>query len=124
MTPAIIITFCLLLLIAYIFNLTSGYTKIPSVILLLLLGWGIQQVTSYLEISLPSFSPILPVLATIGLVLIVLEGALELNLNKSKIGLITKSFFGALLPIIAMSFILSFAFQMAGGHSLKIALIN
>ena len=124
MTPAIIITFCLLLLVAYIFNLTSGYTKIPSVILLLLLGWGIQQGTSYLEISLPSFAPVLPVLATIGLVLIVLEGALELNLNKSKIGLITKSFFGALLPIIMMSFILSFAFQMAGGHSLKIALIN
>lgn len=124
MTPIIIITFCILLLVAYIFNLTSGRTKIPSVILLLLLGWGIQQVTHFLEIKLPNVAPVLPVLATIGLVLIVLEGALELNLNKSKLGLITKSFFGALFPILALSFIMSYAFQLEGGHSLKVGLIN
>ena len=85
MTPTIIITFCILLLIAYVFNLTSGFTKIPSVILLLLLGWIIQQGADFLDLKLPNFDPILPVLATMGLVLIVLEGALELDLNKSKL---------------------------------------
>lgn len=124
MTPTIIITFCILLLIAYVFNLTSGYTKIPSVILLLILGWLIQQGAYFLDLKLPNFNPILPVLATIGLVLIVLEGALELDLNKSKLGLIKKSFFGALLPLITLSFIFSFAFQAIGHYSLKIGLIN
>jgi Kef-type K+ transport system membrane component KefB len=35
----VIITICALLLIAYLFDLTSSKSKIPSVILLLLLGW-------------------------------------------------------------------------------------
>ncbi|MDP1624069.1 MAG: hypothetical protein Q8M08_17225, partial [Bacteroidales bacterium] len=84
MTTTIIITFCILLLIAYVFDLTSSKTRIPSAILLLLLGWGVRQVTSFLGIQIPDISSILPGLGTIGLILIVLEGSLELELNKSK----------------------------------------
>ena len=93
------------------FDLTSSKTKIPSVILLLLLGWSVRQITLLLDIHLPDFSPILPVLGTVGLILIVLEGSLELELNKSKFGLIRKSFFGALVPLIALAFLLAFAFR-------------
>jgi hypothetical protein len=77
-----------------------------------------------LGIQLPDFSPILPVLGTVGLVLIVLEGALELELNKSKFGLIGKSFLGALLPMIALAFLLAFAFKYFGQVELKDGLIN
>jgi len=77
MTSTIIIAFCSLLLIAYVFDLTSANTKIPSVILLLLLGWLIRQMTVFLPFELPDLSSILPVFGTIGLILIVLEGALE-----------------------------------------------
>lgn len=124
MTTTIIITFCVLLLIAYVFDLTSSKTKIPSVILLLILGWSVKQLTIMLGIQLPDFSPILPVLGTVGLVLIVLEGALELELNKSKFGLIGKSFLGALLPMIALAFLLAFAFKYFGQVELKDGLIN
>lgn len=44
MTIAIIITLCILLLLAYVFDLTSSKTKVPSVILLLLLGFAMRQV--------------------------------------------------------------------------------
>ena len=71
----IIITFCILLLVAYLFDLTSSKTKIPSVILLLLLGWGVRQITDLLFIDLPDFSYVLPILGTIGLILIVLDGS-------------------------------------------------
>ena len=98
MTTTIIITFCLLLIIAYVFDLTSSKTKIPSVILLLILGWSIRQLSTRFGFQLPDFSFILPVLGTIGLILIVLEGSLELKINKSKLGLIKTSFFGALIP--------------------------
>jgi len=98
MTTAIIITFCVLLLIAYIFDLTSSATKIPSVILLLLLGWATRQLTNWFSVQLPDFSSVLPVFGTIGLILIVLEGSLELELNRSKFPLIGKSFLGALAP--------------------------
>lgn len=124
MTTTIIITFCVLLLIAYVFDLTSPKTKIPSVILLLLLGWSVRQITLLLDIHLPDFSPILPVLGTVGLILIVLEGSLELELNKSNFGLIRKSFFGALVSMIALAFLLAFAFRYFGHFGLKDSLTN
>ena len=124
MTTTIIITFCILLLIAYVFDLTSSKTKIPSVILLLLLGWAVKQLTVLLDINLPDISTILPVLGTVGLILIVLEGSLELELNRSKFGLIRKSFFGALIPMIAIAFLLAFAFRYFGQFGLKDSLTN
>lgn len=124
MTGAIIIIFCVLLLIAYVFDLTSSRTKIPSVILLLLLGWITKQIASGLRIQLPDFSPVLPVLGTVGLILIVLEGSLELELNRSKFGLIRKSFAGAFLTMVSLAFILAFLFRYVGHFSLKDSLIN
>ncbi len=124
MTITIIITFCVLLLIAYVFDLTSSKTKVPSVILLLLLGWTVRQLTKWFDIQLPDFSLVLPVLGTVGLILIVLEGSLELELNKSKFGLIKKSFIGALLPMVAMAFLLAFMFRYFGHFGLKDSLTN
>lgn len=124
MTATIIITFCALLLTAYVFDLTSSKTKIPSIILLLLLGWGVRQFTILLDIQLPDFSPVLPILGTVGLILIVLEGSLELELSKSKILLIIKSLLGALVPMIALAFLLTSAFMHFGNFELKDSLTN
>lgn len=112
------------MLIAYVFDLTSSKTKVPSVILLLLLGWTVRKLTVLIDVPLPNFSPFLPVLGTIGLILIVLEGSLELELNKSKFGLIGKSFLGALLPIVALAFLLSLAFRYFGDFTLRDSIIN
>ncbi len=124
MTTAIIITLCTLLLIAYVFDLTSSKTKIPSVVLLLMLGWTVKQITLFLDIYIPDLSPILPGLGTIGLILIVLEGSLELELNKSKIGLIVKSFFGALIPLLVLSFLIGYAVHYFGNIGFKDSLTN
>jgi Kef-type K+ transport system membrane component KefB len=124
MITTIIISFCILLLIAYVFDLSATKTKIPSVILLLLLGWSVRQLTVLLDLQLPDFSTMLPVLGTVGLILIVLEGSLELELNRSKFGLIRKSFFGALVPMIALAFLLAYGFMYFGHFGLKDSLIN
>jgi len=124
MDSAIIITFCVLLLLAYLFDYSSARTKIPSVILLLLLGWGVRQVTVFFGIKIPDFSTVLPVLGTIGLILIVLEGSLELELNKSKVGLIKKSLNGAALSMLASAFLLAFLFRYFEGYSFKDSLTN
>lgn len=124
MELTIIIAVCALLLIAYLFDLTSSRTKIPSVILLLVLGWSVRQITTLLNLHLPDFSVLLPVLGTIGLILIVLEGSLELELNKSKVRLIKKSFLGAFIPMMVLAFSLAFLFQYFGHFSLKDSLIN
>lgn len=124
MTIAIIITICLLLLLAYVFDISSPLTKIPSVILLLLLGWLVRQTTDFFHIHIPDLNPLLPIFGTVGLILIVLEGSLELELNKSKLSVITKSSLNALIPMFALAFLFAFAFQYFGQVSYKIALVN
>jgi Kef-type K+ transport system membrane component KefB len=124
MTTTIIITFCGLLLVAYVFDLSSKRTRIPAVILLLLLGWVARQLTYFFHIKLPDFSSILPVLGTVGLILIVLEGSLELKLNKSKLPLLGKSFFGALVPMLSMAFLLAYLLQYFMPSDFKADLSN
>ena len=124
MDSTIIIIFCVLLLLAYLFDYSSNKTRIPSVILLLLLGWGVRQVAIFLGIHLPDLTTMLPVLGTIGLILIVLEGSLELELNKSKVGLIRKSLNGAVLSMLATAFLLAFLFNYYGGFPFKSSLAN
>jgi Kef-type K+ transport system membrane component KefB len=124
MTVTIIITFCALLLIAYLFDLTSARTKIPSVILLLILGWLVRQASIVFDAKLPDFSSFLPVLGTFGIILIVLEGSLMLELNKSKFGLIRQSFIGALLPMLGLALSLGFLFSYFGGFDFKNSIAN
>lgn len=124
MTITIIIILCSLLLLAYFFDLTSSRTKIPSVILLLVLGWGTRQLSRLTEFQIPDLSPLLPLFGTIGLVLIVLEGSLELELNKSKLGLLKKSFLLAFISLFALAFLIAFVFMEYGQYSLKHSLAN
>ena len=124
MTIAIIITICTLLLLAYVFDLTSSKTKVPSVILLLLLGFVVQQLSNLFGMNIPDLTTLLPVLGMVGLILIVLEGSLELEFNKSKAPLIKKSFFASLIPMVVLAILLSFLFQHFVDISFKDSLTN
>lgn len=124
MTTTIIIAFCTLLLLAYLFDLSASKTRIPAVILLLLLGWGMQQLAGWLQLQLPDFSSLLPVLGTVGLVLIVLEGSLELEWNPSQLSLLRKSLWGAVVPLVALAVLLALAFWYVGRVDFKAALLN
>lgn len=124
MTVLIIITLCCLLLLAYIFDVSASKTKIPSVILLLILGWAVKQVADFVKLPIPDLNGVLPILGTIGLILIVLEGSLELELNRSKLGFVAKSSIIAFVPILIMSFGLGYAFMHFGATTFKIGLSN
>lgn len=120
----IIIILCLLLLLSYIFDITSGKTKIPTVILLLLLGWCVRQLATYFNAQITDLSPWLPLLGTIGLILIVLEGSLELELSQSNFKLIVQSAIMALVPLLLLSLGIAFAFHYALGTPLKTGFTN
>ncbi|MBL7851608.1 MAG: cation:proton antiporter [Cyclobacteriaceae bacterium] len=124
MTTAILITLCTLLLLAYFFDLTSKRTRIPSVILLLLMGWGLGQVLDILGFEFPDMSEVLPVLGTVGLILIVLEGALELEVNRSKMPLIRKAFSGSGLALLLMALATGALFHFLGNYPLKESIAN
>jgi len=120
----LIIAICVLLVLAYAFDVSSSKTKIPSVILLLGLGWTVKQIAQFIEIPIPDLTPILPILGTVGLILIVLEGSLELELNKSKFILVGKTSVMALLPMLILSFGLGYALYYFGDIDFKIGLGN
>lgn len=115
----ILIAVCILLLLAYIFDLTSSFTKIPSVILLLAAGWLVKQACNVLEITFPDLNPLLPVLGTVGLIMIVLEGALELEVDRTKFPMIKKSIVVAFLPMLLLAALLGYFFKYVGGYTLK-----
>lgn len=124
MTVTIIIASCLLLLIAYVFDATSIRTKIPSIILLLLLGFGIKLIIEFFGFEIPDLETPLSILGTVGLILIVLEGALELEIKKGKGKLIFTSVILATFPIFIIAFSVAFSFQYYLDIPLKTALVN
>ena len=103
MAEMFIIGICGILLISYIFDISSKFTKVPSVIFLLATGWLLNQVGGLFNIIIPNLNVILPILGTIGLILIVLEGSLELELNASTKNVIKKSALIALFPLIIIA---------------------
>ena len=72
---SLIIAVCFLLLFAYLFDITAPKTKIPSFIMLLVMGWIVQQVVVVMGINIIDLTPLLPILGNIGLILIVLDFA-------------------------------------------------
>lgn len=124
MTTQIILVICIILLISYLFDITSAKTKIPSVILLLLTGWLLQQVAANFDIQTPDLKELLPIIGTIGLILIVLEGSLDLELNKETLPIIRKSFLMALIPLTIIAFGLATVFYLYGNFSFQQSLIN
>ncbi|HNX43725.1 MAG TPA: cation:proton antiporter [Bacteroidales bacterium] len=120
----VIVFICLLLLLSYLFDISSARTRIPSVILLLFLGWIVRQTTIMLKISIPDLNPVLPVLGTIGLILIVLEGALELEINMAKVGVIGKALLLALIPMLLLLFVIAGVFYFFQVVEFKTALLN
>lgn len=124
MTTEIIIAICGLILLAYLFDVTVSFTRIPSVILLLIVGWSVRQLTVFLQIPMPEFSQVLPVIGTVGLILIVLEGSLELELSRSKLGVISQTLSVSLLSILIFSIGLALVFQHFSGVGFKNALVN
>jgi cell volume regulation protein A len=124
MTISFIIAICVLLLFAYVFDITSARTKIPSVILLLLVGWLVKLVVDYFNIAIPDLNPILPIFGTLGLILIVLEGSLELEFKRSKLSFIGKTALVALFPMLLLSAGVAWAFQYFGNTDFKTGLAN
>lgn len=97
MTYYVLIAFCLVILVSYFFDITSKHTKIPGVLLLLLTGMAIRSFTDYYNLNIPGIADILPIMGTLGLVLIVLDASLDLTLRHEKSRLIISSLSSSIL---------------------------
>lgn len=90
----------LIVIVSYLFNLMAKRFSIPSVLLLIVLGMALHGVVSATGIPSPDLTPILEVLGIIGLIMIVLEASLDLELTGDKRKLISRAFFTALVNLV------------------------
>ena len=111
-TLSILFILPLLIIFSYLFDAIARKTKFPSVILLMFTGIVVRGFTSFYGVGDFAFlDSLIPVLGTIGLILIVLEGALELEIKKEKLPIIGKGFLAALIILLLNVFVISWIFQ-------------
>jgi len=123
-TYTILIILSALVIFSYLFDLVASKTKLPSVLLLLILGIGLRVLVDKLELQTFNFLRILPTLGTVGLILIVFEGSLELKYEKQKNQLIKGAFLSAMFILIATVSVVTFIIFQITGNSLYICLCN
>ncbi|GAB3764154.1 cation:proton antiporter [Spirosoma pomorum] len=108
----LIIVLCFVVLLSYLFDLFSRRYRVPAVILLLASGIGLRQLTNLVDIQIPYVDRLLPVLGTIGLILIVLEGALELEISSDRFHLIKRAFLTAFVSIVVTTLAIGVFFSI------------
>jgi len=103
----LLIVLCSLIVLSYLFSVISKYIRVPSVLLLLFAGIGFAALARTYNLNLPIPSEIVDGLGVVGLIMIVLEAGLDLELSKNKISLIRDSFLAALLILILSAALIS-----------------
>ncbi|MEQ9186793.1 MAG: cation:proton antiporter [Cryomorphaceae bacterium] len=105
---SLVIAASVLVILSYLYNLIAKRYNIPSVLLLIITGIIIRQAMNYFDVGRIDWFPYLELLGIIGLIMIVLEAALDLKLEKQKMPLIGLSFLIALLGLIVSSIFAAF----------------
>lgn len=126
-TLSILFALPLIVIFSYLFDTIARKTKFPAVILLMFTGILIRTVTTASGYNDFEFlENLIPVLGTIGLILIVLEGAFELEISFEKLPLILKGFLAAFFILIAniwlLQWLFGFLFQMETSEAVLYAI--
>lgn len=100
-----------LIIFSYLFDSLARRTQFPSVILLIATGIGLRWLADTFDYHIPYLDQIIPTFGTIGLILIVLEGALELEITREKQGVILRGFLSALVILLLSVFGLAYVFH-------------
>jgi len=101
--------FSVTIIMSYFFNILAKKSGIPAVLMLIGLGIIIHYGLLFFGWESLDLAQPLEVLGVVGLILIVLEAALDLRLEKEKIALIIKSFLVALLGLGGTSYLAALA---------------
>ncbi|MEM1322636.1 MAG: cation:proton antiporter [Bacteroidota bacterium] len=121
----LIIEASVIIVLSHLYGKLAEKTNIPSVLLLILTGILIKLGLEYLHIGQVDLMPVLEILGIVGLIMIVLEAALDLKLTKEKLPLIGRSVLIALLCLIgsvfALAGILQYFIQMNFAQALLYA---
>lgn len=114
----------LVLLFSHFFDEISQKLKMPSVLLLLGSGIIIRQAGDFFGFVVPFVDKVLPIIGTVALVLIVLEGSLELRIAKEKKKLVFITLLSALVGVIGCSILLAIVLKYYTLISFHKAIVN
>ncbi len=114
------------IVLSYLFGKFSEKTSIPAVLLLIVLGILMKLGLESNHIMLPesSLQAGLKVLGTIGVIMIVMEAALDLEFNEDKLPLIGRAVLIALLSLLFSIFGIALVLQQFFEMNLTLALIH
>lgn len=101
----LIIEVSVIIILSFLFNGIARKTNIPSVLMLIVLGVLLQFGINYFNAGSVNFLPILEILGIVGLIMIVLEAALELKLKREKLVPILKSLAIALIGLLGSAWV-------------------
>ena len=101
----LIISASVILILSFFFGELARKTSIPSVLMLIVLGILLQFGLDAVMGERPDFLPVLKVLGTVGLIMIVLEAALELELKPGKYLPIAKALLIALIGLLVSAYV-------------------
>jgi len=110
-------------IISYIFNLIAKKFAIPSVLLLLGTGILVGQVFGQNLLPATFVNKTVEILGVVGLIMIILEASLDLELSRDKSKMIAQAFFAALLILLASSFSIALIIQQATGETFRNCLV-
>jgi len=113
-----------LVIFSYLFDLVASKTKLPSVLLLLFLGIGLRLLVDNFNIHTFDFLRILPTLGTVGLILIVFEGSLELKYDKDKNKVIKGAFLAAFFMLLSTVAIITFIIYQITKQDIYLCFVN
>ncbi len=121
---AILILICALIIVSYVFDIISKRIKIPSVLLLIGLGIGLKLMAVQFGFVSMDFMKIIPTLGTIGLILIVFEGGLELEYHSDKNHIIRNALVVSIVGLLATALGVAGIFMYFTGESYYRCLLN
>lgn len=117
MTNTAILAASALLLLAYAIDHVGRRVRMPSVVMLIVVGLIARQCLDAFGVRYHWVDPAVPVFGTLGLILIVLEGALGLTVSRERRGLIltatVSSLAGFVTGIAAFALIFGYLLDMA-----------
>jgi len=123
MTNTAILVASGLLLFAYALDIVGRRFKLPSVVLLIATGLVLRHVLDSMGLHLKWIDPIVPVIGTLGLILIVLEGSLDLTVRRDRTGLIVTSAASTLLGFVLSLWGFVLLFEWMLGLALPMAVL-
>ena len=111
----LIISLSCIIIVSHFLNLYSDSTGVPSVLILIMFGAILQldtQIIGFQLLGEETRKPLLKVLGVAGLILILLEAALDLKMNKQMIVSSLRAFFVGLFGLLCTSFAIAYILQI------------